>query len=415
MNILLINHYAGSPHHGMEFRPYYMAREWVKLGHRVTIVASAFSHLRKEANTDGRYLTKELIDGIQYIWLNTPRYTGNGVRRAINIFSFVTGLAFNQKRITGDKVDIVIASSTYPLDIIPAWLIAERHKAKLIFEVHDLWPLSPIELGGMSKWHPFIMTMQFAEDFACRRADAVVSMLPRADEHLTTRGMAREKFYYIPNGIIIADWEIQPDLLSETHRTTIAALKNRGLFLVGYTGAHGIANSLDALIEAASRLTDRPIAFLFVGQGPEKDRLIKKARNLDNTVFLNPVPKKAIPALLNEIDALYIGLQRQPLFRFGISPNKLMDYMMAGKPVIQAIEAGNDPVAESGCGLSVPPEDPEQIAAAIIKLLDMAPTERTAMGHRGREFILRNHDYKDLASRFVGVMEGLVHDGTRQS
>ncbi len=410
MNILLINHYAGSPYHGMEFRPYYMAREWIRAGHQVTIAGSAYSHLRKEAAISG-FMTEEIIDGIRYVWLRTPHYKDNGVKRAVNMFSFVAGLASNRNRIAcGDnKVDIVIASSTYPLDIFPAWLIAREQRAKLIFEVHDLWPLTPIELGGVSKWHPFIMVLQLAENFACRNSDAVVSMLPLADAHLGTRGMAAEKYRYIPNGVVVEDWDKPPADLPEPHQKIIADLKHQGRFLVGYAGAHGVANSLATLVDAAALLADLPVTFLLVGQGPEKVKLENRVRelHLENVVFLPPVAKNTVPALLSAFDAQYIGLQKQPLFRFGISPNKLMDYMMTGRPVIHAIEAANNLVAESGCGLSVPPENPEKIAEGIKELMAMSPAERDAMGRRGREYMVKNHDYKVLADRFLAVMRNL--------
>lgn len=111
--------------------------------------------------------------------------------------------------------------------------------------------------------------------------------------------------------------------------------------------------------------------------------------------------KAAIPSLLASMDVCYIGLQKQSLFRFGVSPNKLMDYMIAGKPIIHAIEAGNDLVAESGCGISVPPEDPDAIANAIKRLMSMSPAEREEMGRRGREYVIANHDYNILAKKFL--------------
>jgi glycosyltransferase involved in cell wall biosynthesis len=128
--------------------------------------------------------------------------------------------------------------------------------------------------------------------------------------------------------------------------------------------------------------------------------------NINNVIFLSPVPKNSISELLRKMDILYIGLRRSPLFRFGVSPNKLFDYMMAGKPIIHAVEAGNDLVQESGCGISVPPEDPVAIAEAIKKLLTMSPIEREEMGRRGREYVVKNHDYKVLAKKFLEAIDG---------
>ncbi|MFH0825988.1 MAG: glycosyltransferase family 4 protein, partial [Pseudomonadota bacterium] len=305
--------------------------------------------------------------------------------------------------------DVVIASSTYPLDNIPAWLIAKRCGAKLVFEVHDLWPLSPMILGGMSRRHPFIVTMQLGEDFACRRSDLVVSMLPKADRHLTTRGMDASKFVYIPNGIDIEAWQSDKRGLPDIHTSTIERFRNEGRFIVGYAGAHGIANALNDFLEASVLARDMPVAFVLVGQGPEKERLQQRAfeAGLTNVAFLPPVPRDSVPALLEAMDALYIGWQRQPLYQYGVSPNKLLDYMMAGKPVIHAIEAGNDLVAESGCGISVPPEDPSAIVQAVKTLMSLTPDERAAMGAKGRDYVVRHHDYRRLARQFLDAVESI--------
>ena len=163
MNILLIDHYAGAPELGMEYRPYYMAKEWIKRGHHVLVVGATYSHLRKKQPQKG----EEIIDGVRYYWIKTNQYKNNGIRRIYSIFLFVLKLRFSLLEICDQFVpDVVIASSTYPFDIYPAKRIARKFKAKLFYEVHDLWPLSPIELGGYSKWHPFILIMQKAENDA---------------------------------------------------------------------------------------------------------------------------------------------------------------------------------------------------------------------------------------------------------
>ena len=146
MNIILINHYAGSNRHGMEYRPYFMAKRWVQAGHQVTIVAASFSHLRSlNPDMEGKPTREEMIDGVRYFWIRCPEYKGNGMGRIRNMLTFLAGLYRYQAQITAQgKPDAVIASSTYPLDIYPARHIAKKNGAKLIYEVHDLWPLSPM-------------------------------------------------------------------------------------------------------------------------------------------------------------------------------------------------------------------------------------------------------------------------------
>lgn len=407
MNILYINHYAGSNQHGMEFRPFFMADRWVKAGNNVTIAASSYSHLRTKNPEMYRKKTMEqIIEGVRYFWIHGTEYEGNGMGRIKNMLGFLHGLyKYGDELEAQGKPDVVIASSTYPLDIYPARKLAKKYGAMLIYEVHDLWPLSPIELGGMSPHHPYIMLMQAAENYCYKHSDYVVSLLPNAQEHMVEHGLKPEKFICIPNGIVKADWE-QPMASTPVYSDLLNQYHDEGYFLIGYTGAHGIANALDSFVEAGEQLRDQKIKLLLVGPGPERQRLAQKVIDLklkDVVEFLEPVKRGQMPELLSQFDALYVGLQRQPLFRFGVSPNKLMDYMMAAKPVIFAIDAGNDMVADANCGISIEPEDSTAIAQAAKKLASLPKEELRGMGERGKEYILHNNEYDVLSKKFLDV------------
>lgn len=412
MNILLINHYAGNPQLGMEFRPYYLGREWARTGNRVIIVGGSYSHLRKQQPT----VDKETVDGTEYRWIPLKPYKGNGLGRIRSMFDFVRKLWFGYKKYIGDfKPDVVIASSTYPLDIYPARKIAKHYGAKLVYEVHDLWPLSPMELGGYSKNHPFIMVMQAAEDYCYRHSDKVVSLLPNALEHMVERGMNPEKFVCVPNGFDIMEWDLEGKVLPQQklaesypdHASLFSKLRSDGQFIIGFAGAHGIANSLYTLIDVASHLENNGVSVVLVGRGQEKANLMAyaKEKGVHNVYFLDPVEKTAIPYVLPLCDALYIGLQRQPLFRFGISPNKMFDYMMASRPVIQAIDAGNNLVEEAQCGVYVEPDNVEAIVAAVRKLVKSSKAQLDEMGDRGQRFALKNHAYPVLAQKFIDSLK----------
>lgn len=391
----------------MEFRPYYLAREWVRMGHKVQIVAGAYSHIRArqpKMPLGVRWLD-EILDGIAYRWYATPSYRGNGVGRVYSMVSFLWHLWRNGKALARDfKPDVVIASSTYPMDIWPARRIAKAAGARLVFEVHDLWPLSPMELGGMSKWHPFILWVQMAEDYAYRHADKVVSMLPKAQPYMQARGMAAKKFFYVPNGVDEEEWTAPHSLPAEVVQH-LQKIRGKGLPIVGYSGTHGLANALDDLLSAAQRLEGRAEVVL-VGTGPERERLLARVReeHLSNVHMLPAVAKQAVPNLLEAFDITFIGSTANPLYRFGISPNKLMDYMFAAKPVVMAIDAGNDPVGESGCGITVRAGDVEAIIQAVLRLTELSTVERETMGQAGRAFILRNQTYAQLAQRFLDAV-----------
>ena len=407
MNILLINHYAGSPRHGMEYRPYYLAREWLRAGHRVQIVAGSFSHVRSRQPEVGAEPRDETIDGVAYRWLPTPAYASNGVGRVRNIWAFLRRLWRESTRLVAQfEPDVVVASSTYPMDIWVARRIARLAQAKLVHEVHDLWPASPVELGGMSRRHPFIMLCQKAENDACRDADVVVSMLPKVADHLHAHGLDLRKLHIVPNGIDLDEWQGLGTPLREDVAAHLKAQRDAGRTIVGYAGSHGLPNALDVLLDAAALLRNEPIAFVLLGDGLEKPRLAQRVRaeGLARVALFDPIPKAQIPTLLAAIDIAYIGWLRVPIYRFGIAPNKLMDYMMAGCAVLHSVEAGNDPVAEAGCGLTVAPESAAAVAEGLRRLAANTPAERRVMGDRGRAFVLANHTYPVLARRFIGAV-----------
>ncbi|QPF72714.1 glycosyltransferase family 4 protein [Roseateles sp. DAIF2] len=404
MKILLINHYAGSPQYGMEYRPYYLAREWVRAGHQVLILAASYSHVR----TQQPERLGETIDGISYCWYPTPAYQGNGLGRVRNIWSFCRQVAKDADILVREFApDAVIASSTYPMDIWVARKIARQAEAKLVYEVHDLWPLSPIELSGMSPKHPFALLCQKAENDAYRDADRVVSMLPKVQEHMAAHGLDLAKLHIVPNGITLDEWDEEraPGLQSEI-AAHIATQRAAGKLIVGYAGSHGLPNALDTLLDAAKLLKGQPLQIVMVGGGHEKARLAARVRDegLGNVALFDAIPKAQIPALLAAFDIAYIGWQRTPIYRFGIAPNKLMDYMMARRPVLHSVEAGNDPVAEAGAGLTVAPEDPRAVAEGLQRLAALPTAERAAMGERGRRFVLAHHTYPVLARRFIDAL-----------
>ena len=404
MNILYLNHYAGSPALGMEYRPYYLAREWVRLGHRVQIIAASHSHVRAHQPQPG----DEVIDGIHYRWLPTPAYQGNGVGRAWNIFRFLAPLWRRAAALAREfKPDAVIASSTYPMDIWVARRIARRAGALLVFEVHDLWPLSPIELSGMSPTHPFIRICQAAESAAYRDADRVVSMLPVVHDYMASRGLDLQRLSIVPNGITLEEWQGTPPPLRDDVAAALAAQRSAGRTVVAYAGSMGLPNALDVLLDAAALLRNDPVAIVMVGDGLERARLAQRIADegLHQVQLLPPIPKAQIPSFLSQIDIAYIGWQHVPIYRFGIAPNKLMDYMMARCAVLHSVSAGNDPVAESGCGLTVAAQSPQAVAEGLRRLAAVPADERRAMGERGRAFVLAHHTYPVLAQRFLQAMQ----------
>ena len=406
MNILYIEHYAGSLTMGMEFRPYYLAREWEKLGHNVRIIAADYSHLRSRQPDVQTNYQKTKIDGVEFQFVKTGMYEGNGARRAISMFRFVGNVWFHAGRIAKEfKPDVVISSSTYPLDSYAAFRIAKKSKAKYIHEAHDVWPLTLVELGGMSSRHPFVVLLDHAERYAYRRCDKVVSLLPDVLPHMMEQGLQSEdKLAYIPNGIVTEDWENAAELGKE-HKELFEALHREGKFVVEYLGGHALSNALDQLLDAAKTAEDA--AFVLIGKGVEKKHLQQRAEDegIKNVYFLPPVPKEQVPNALREADALYIGAAHSSLYRFGVSMNKMYDYMMSGKPVLNGVVASNNEVEEAGCGISFDSSRPEEIAEAVEKIREMPKEALEEMGHRGITWVTKNCDYSKLAEKFLEFMK----------
>src|SRR6185437_4958329 len=248
--------------------------------------------------------------------------------------------------------------------------------------------------------------MQRAEDFGYKNADKVVSLLPKAKDYMQEHGMHPDKFVYITNGVSVSDNKNNTASLPQSHLEQINQIKQKHKFLIGYLGGMGESNALEYLISAAAKISKSPemkIAFILVGDGACKEQLIKRLQdeNITNTYFLPAIKKSAVPDFLSRMDALYIGWHKLPIYRFGICPNKLFDYMLAAKPVIHSVTAGNDLVQEANCGITVPAEDVDAIVEAVIQIATMSKEKLTELGNNGHEYVIANHDYAHLAQKFL--------------
>ena len=396
--VWIVNHYTGSRVHGMEYRHYYLAQQFLRMGLRPAIICASFHHLLTKAPEEKR----AIVDGVPYVWIKACRYAQNDLRRAVNMVEFSFRLAL---RSLGQlpRPDVVIASSPHPFVAVNGRRLATKYGAKFIFEVRDLWPLTLLELGAHSPRHPFIRAMAWAERLGYERCDWAVSLLGGARDYMVAHGLDERKFVHIPNGI---DPQVSQaaEELPEEHSQVIRRLKDAGKLVVLYGGNHGTANALDNVIEAAALLKDEPrVHWLLVGQGPEKESLQQRARaaGLQNVTFLPPVTRSQVAALTRAADVGYVGLQKRDLFKYGVSPNKLYEYMSAALPVIFAIDTMYDEVAEAQCGFSIPAEDSSALAGVLRRIARMPRDELAAMGERGREYVQRTHTYEVLAQQYA--------------
>lgn len=399
MRILYADHYAGSPELGMEFRPWQLAREWTRAGHRVTVIAGTYSHLRVRNPEHLRVPTLETVEGVEFLWIPTPRYSGNGPGRIRSMVAYCLGLRRALARLAAEgPVDAIIASSTYPFDFLVTHAAARRCGAASVFELHDLWPASPMAIGGYSRWHPFIVATQWCEDRFCRDADLVVSIIPHADRHLVTRGLRPERYVHIPNGIDPAD--VPEATPTPGGPLGDAAKWCRERFTVGFAGSVSDAYALETLVQAVGIAGIRG---LVVGDGPLRSRLEELARSAGADMrFTGRVKRTEAIALLRACSATFVGLKGHPLFEaYGISMNKIYDGMLCGRPMLASYTSANDPVADAGCGLSVRADDVKGLVDAIGRMVALGEAERDAMGRRGRDFVIAHHEHRTLAARMA--------------
>lgn len=393
-----INQYSSTPETAMGGRHFYIAQELAKKGHQVYVIAGRYSHLlRKPKQFSEKYFIEEITPNFSFVWINLPEYAeAHSKQRVLNWFKFAWAL-MGLKKSSLQKPDVVLYSSPSPIGSLAAQYLAKSFKVPFIFEVRDIWPLTLIELGGHSVKHPFIRLMQWIEDRSYQKAKFVFSNLFNAIEHMQNRGLDKAKFHWVPNGVSLAEVSAKEPLSVDIFKQL-----PQDKFIVGYTGTIGVANAIDDLIEAAQLVSHHPdIHFVLVGSGKEKQEMQNKAQKLKltNISFINPIPKKQIQSMLEHFDVCYIGWQKNPLYRFGIAPNKLPEYLYAGKPIIHAFSGKGDVVQQANAGITVEAEDPQAIADAVIQLYKLSDFERSVLGNNGHQYVLQHLEYKMIAEK----------------
>jgi glycosyltransferase involved in cell wall biosynthesis len=406
MKILIINQYAVPTSQPGLTRHFMLARELVKRGHEATIMATSFNHVtRTETRLEDDENSKvETIDGVRFLWLRTPSYRGNSTARIKNMFMFAWRVWRSDVIRLFGRPDIVIGSSPHLLASLAALRVAKRAGAPYVFEVRDLWPETLVHLGGMPRRHPVVVVLGWIERLLYLRANRIVTLLPAAQDYISQHGGSRDKITWIPNGI---DLSLQPAARGSNQGI------ERGTFEVVYSGTHGFANALDSILDAAALLrnvTTPDIRFRFVGDGPAKENLEKRVREegISNVSFQDAVPKDVVPLVLASADVLIATLKDKPLYGYGISLNKINDYMAAGIPIVFGSHGVDDPVTRAQAGIVVPPENAQAMAEAVLSLARLTPQERNAIGARGRDYVKKNHDLGGLADVFERLLQSTL-------
>lgn len=407
-HVWMLNHYALEPGGTGGTRHFHLAEHLPAYGWRASILAASVElnsgRQRLDLNEKQRI---ETFAGVPFLWVHTPQYKGNGGGRMLNMLAYTWRVLSPATTRGLDKPDVVIGSSVHPFAAWAGALLARRHQVPFVFEVRDLWPQTLIDLGRLREHSLMAHVMRWLEKWLYRRADRIVTLLPRAVDYIAPLGVDPSKVVWISNG---ADLAAFPD-------PGPSSIRSDDVFTLMYFGSHGQANGLDVLLQAMALVRDAAsmpcVRLLMIGNGVLKPALRQLARDLDLgddcVIFRDAVEKRAIPRVATEADAFVITVLDVPgLYRYGISMNKLFDYLAGRRPIIIASAAINNPVEDAQCGLTVPPGDPVALAEAIVEMARASNEQRAAWGDRGRRHVEECYGYDRLAGRLAKVLDDCV-------
>lgn len=402
--VWIVNHYAQTRRDiGGLTRHYDFATHLEKHGWKATVIAARTSH------PSGRnrrpvllWPKRELIDGVEFLWVPSVPYSGNGVTRILNMIVFFLLLLLPWATRAVAKPDVVVGSSPHPLSAAAGALLAKRYKTPFIYEVRDLWPEALITMGRISREGVVARAMLRLERWLYTSATSVIGLWPLLSNYTDSIGLEDLRTDWISNGV-------DPDRFYPEPK-----VPRNETFTLMYFGAHGGANDLENVVRAMALVGTSSggegISLRLIGDGPNKPGLVALSNELgcQNIRFEASVKKGAIPELAAEADAFVFNLVDAQMFRFGISPNKLFEYMAAARPVLFSCDAASNPIDKSKGGVSVPPNNPAALAEAILDLARKTPQERALMGDAGRKFVEENFRISHLAQRYAACLDGAI-------
>jgi glycosyltransferase involved in cell wall biosynthesis len=399
MHILLIHQAFTTLNEPGGTRHYELARYLANHGHRVTIIASPISYLTgKPSIPEDTSTGSERIEIIR-----PPVYQAlhrSFVHRVVNFLSFMLSSFWVGSRVR--RVDLVWGTSPPIFQGLTAWVLARLKGVPFLFEVRDLWPAFAVAVGVLNH-KGLIKASEWLERRLYRAADVLVINSPGFSAHVKARG-ARQ-VYLVPNGADV-------DMFHPENEGAAFRREHHleGQFVVLYAGAHGMSNDLGVVLEAAGRVQDLgEVTLVLLGDGKEKPDLQARAAKLDlqNLIFLPPVPKEQMGDVIAAADACLAILKPIEVYKT-VYPNKVFDYMAAGRPVILAIDGVIREVVESAqAGLVVPPGDAQSLAGAIRVLQGDRPRCRI-LGQNGRRYVETHFDRTVWAEQLLEIMTGMV-------
>lgn len=368
MNIWLFNHYAVPPNLYPLARPYHFARHLQEKGHKVTIFAASSVHLSQQnLIEDGCPMKAQKIDGIRYVFLKARNYEGNGRQRILNFFDYTLRLFTQTKKF--NRPDVILATSVHPLTCAAGIILAKKYHCRCVVEIADLWPLTLVEYGAIKDSQLVTKILYGLEHWIYKKADAIVFTMKGGRQYVRDMGWEHDvdldKIYYINNGVDLQVYHAQ----EKQDIYTDEDLSNKDTFKVMYTGSMGVANSMYDILDAANLLKDKKdIRFILFGGGYLEEDLKKYCREkeITNVLFKGKVDKKYIPNILSRGNINIMTGISDRVSEYGLSMNKMFDYMASGKPVISNIQTQFDILEENHCGVTIKQGSAESLAESIL-------------------------------------------------
>jgi len=402
-SVWLVNQFAGTPESGWGERHFYLSKDLVGPDQRIVIISSGNNHMfNRNKNLRGLF-THEIYEGVEFLWIWIPPYNPRNFTRFIAMFFFAAAcllLPLKIKTIGRPKVIMLSSMSIFPL---PALLLLKRllKVPKFIFEVRDLWPLTPIHLLGISKGHLLIRILGSLERCAYQSADQIISLFEEAAPYINSLSGDSSKFNWLPNGIAPSLLRINDDYKPDC---VLTLPKDKVIFC--YTGTLGFANAMEPFFKAinSGKKFLRDAHFLIVGDGYLKSEFEAACEGITNVSFTGKVPKREVAFILKEVDVCFIAWHKSDLYKFGVSANKYFDYLGLGKPVLTAQEDIQDPVVKAGAGLRVDNTE-EAILEGIRNFLEMPKKDRERLGKAGKSFIKEHHLYTNLGQKLQSIID----------
>jgi glycosyltransferase involved in cell wall biosynthesis len=400
VSIWYVSKYVAPPGLGtVGGRGYLLMKELASMGHKVTIITSDANHLAQPPSFNTDYLFQDM-DGIQLCWVCTMKYSvAKSMRRILSWLHFEWRLLLmpNQKF---TKPDVIVVSSLSLLTILNGLLWKIRYKCRLIFEIRDIWPLTIVEEGGFKAWNPFVLVLGIVERIGYKYSDAIVGTMPNLGEHVCKVLGYSKTTYCIPMGveeITAVDEDLPKDYVEQNFP------KNK--FIVAHVGSVGITNALDTFLECAQNMKDRDeVHFLVVGDGDLRNGYIEKYKHLDNLTFAPRVSKSMVQSVLTRCDLLYFSVHASKVWQYGQSLNKVIDYMMSGKPILASYTGHESMINEANCGVYVEAGNVLKLQEQIQFFSAMDKSKREEIGRRGKEWLTVHRQYKKLAVDYENIL-----------